>query len=560
MSRLLLGPIVGHTDHESTRIWIRVQGDPADFTLRISGVASRIRFQSTEAVPEFGTAVALVTGLRAEREYKYHILRRGRTVPHGRGSLRTMPEPGSMADMLFAIVSCCHNQEPTNPLELGAWTRLRDYIKQAKPRFLLMIGDQVYQDDSIDAADGRRRHIWERHLDGGYRNAKDRRRALAETYQKNWSLHPIREVLANIPVYMMWDDHDIRDGWGSWASESETLKTRYPRGEGIFNFYREYFNDCKDVFWHFQRSSYYPLSAASSTDISSVLPVTPFQGAMPVAFRCGRLAVLILDGRGERDLWRESNPVLGDAQWRFIDGFLSTLPPDIDALTIVTPVPIVATSPENSSQKMLGDRNDDVEFFKRGDLRGLRELQGHSGEDMTAPVLLLTFLTPPLLGGSFSNSAVAYGRTLHWKDDSIDEARDQWCNHFSRPEQERLIRKAVAAAFTNRPTSQPRGVFFVGGDLHSGGLITISVDRPDFKMQCLITSGISRQNEGVKGMVGVLVDDEFEVASGIRASLDDYTLIYNFGVTHIVFTGGTPVIKNVVARQGDDQYMALNIP
>jgi hypothetical protein len=49
------------------------------------------------------------------------------------------------------------------------------------------------------------------------------------------------------------------------------------------------------------------------------------------------------------------------------------------------------------------------------------------------------------------------------------------------------------------------------------------------------------------------------VAPGIHAKLEDYTVVYNFGVTRILFTGGTPSVKNVVARQGDDSYWTIKL-
>ena len=59
-------------------------------------------------------------------------------------------------------------------------------------------------------------------------------------------------MLANIPTYMVWDDHDIRDGWGSLASDSPTLVAQFPRGAAIFARSDAYFQDCRDVYWHFQ--------------------------------------------------------------------------------------------------------------------------------------------------------------------------------------------------------------------------------------------------------------------------------------------------------------------
>jgi hypothetical protein len=53
---------------------------------------------------------------------------------------------------------------------------------------------------------------------------------------------------------MMWDDHDIRDGWGSFAPDSPTLAALYPRGKPIFDQYNAFFEDARDVSWHFQMS------------------------------------------------------------------------------------------------------------------------------------------------------------------------------------------------------------------------------------------------------------------------------------------------------------------
>ena len=53
---------------------------------------------------------------------------------------------------------------------------------------------------------------------------------------------------------------------------------------------------------------------------------------MPFVFRCGRLMLLVLDSRGERDVFRKDFPILGERQWQFIDDVFAHLPPDVDAL------------------------------------------------------------------------------------------------------------------------------------------------------------------------------------------------------------------------------------
>ena len=125
----------------------------------------------------------------------------------------------------------------------------------------------------------------------------------------------MRDVLANIPVYMMWDDHDIRDGWGSSPADSPTMVARYPRGAPIFELCRGYFEDCRDAYWHFQ-ACHNPRRAMPRLDppLPNYVGCSARAGnarAMPFAFRCGRLVVLVLDSRGERDVFREALPILG---------------------------------------------------------------------------------------------------------------------------------------------------------------------------------------------------------------------------------------------------------
>ena len=88
---------------------------------------------------------------------------------------------------------------------------------------------------------------------------------------------------------------------------------------------------------------------------------------MPFVFRCGRLMVLMLDSRGERDVFRKDYPILGERQWTFIDDVFAHLPPDVDALAVVTATPIASQDPDGQTQRLMGQRTDDVEAFKRGD-------------------------------------------------------------------------------------------------------------------------------------------------------------------------------------------------
>ena len=170
---------------------------------------------------------------------------------------------------------------------------------------------------------------------------------MAEKYRLNWSRDPVRRVLANVPTYMMWDDHDIRDGWGSLASDSPTLVAKHPRGAEIFRKSTAYFEDARDVYWHFQgcrnplpgdiATGRFPRSPTRRflTTSDGPIPHGP-RRAMPFVFRCGRLMVLVLDSRGERDVFREDFRSSAQSNGRSSSRCSRNLPADVDALAVVT--------------------------------------------------------------------------------------------------------------------------------------------------------------------------------------------------------------------------------
>jgi hypothetical protein len=524
-SRLVLGPIVGHTDDTSTRIWIQGDADAEEYTLRVAG-RGLFPFVSTEGSQrEFGTAIAVADRLRPEHRYRYTVLWRGHPVARGSGSVRTMPRPGSMADVLFVSVSCSDWRHD------GAWLELEQFVDDQQPRFILMVGDQVYLDIGTAVET-----IWPTHL----RTSPERRRQLmARRYREHWQRAPIRKVMANTPTYMLWSDHEIRDGWGSWASDSPTLQARYPQGAEIAAQYNAFFEDARKVYWHFQMCHNFATPIAE--------PYVPgARTAIPVQFQCGRLAVLMLDDRGERDLWRESNRALGDAQWNFVENeFLPNLSPDIDALAVVTQGPIVGMSPNGEVMRRLGDREDDVELFKRGDAKGLLALQGDSArlaDYVHAGIDRLVFkdLLPD--------------NDVRLSD--FDDLRDQWSHPRCRAEQERLIRRAADARLVNRHSGHPRAVMFVGGDIHTGALYEIEVANPSFTAPCLISSGIAQARGHI---VGLKLDEDHTVADGIRANLQHVVGDFNFGITHILFNAGAPVITNTIGHPNTSEVYTVNL-
>jgi len=534
--RLTLGPVVGHTDHESTRIWIQVPDDPDRYFLRVIGVGL-FKFAGTEdGAVEFGTAIVRIDGLESDRSYRYRVVRAGRFVPGGEGSFRTFPHPQSMANLLFCAISC------SGAKTLGAWEQLVEFVDAAKPAFILMMGDQVYLDEDEPDAFATHRHS----------DKATRRLAIANMYRDNWSRGPVQHILANLPTYMIWDDHDIRDGWGSLASDSPTLAERFPRGRAIFRMCSEFFEDTRDIYWHFQgcrnpRPGDSP-DPGLPNYIDGLLPPGVRLG-MPFAFRCGRLTLLVLDARGERDVFRRERPVLGTRQWQFVDDVLAGLGTDVDALAVVTPTALVSQDPDGQTQRLLGDRTDDIDAFAQGDEEALFSLSSTTDK---------VELVKSIISANISNGLGLQPNFGEFKLSSIDEARDQWSHRFCRPEQQELLTKSFAARLVQRPPGIARSLLFLSGDLHIGCIFDLSASGGRGEAVSLTSSGIS-QIETVQPVVGTFVDQEFTAAPGIRATLREVVNNFNFGVVQVQPTGHGAVIQPVLAHEGEAVAWGLEI-
>src|SRR5215208_565343 len=117
---------------------------------------------------------------------------------------------------------------------------------QSRP-FQLMIsgGDQIYADLVWDVVRPLRSWLEERFdvfEDWEREEFTDEMRAATEDfyfdlYLQRWGQPEIAPVLSQVPSMMMWDDHDIFDGWGSHPQEQQGS----PIFEGIFEQAREHF-------------------------------------------------------------------------------------------------------------------------------------------------------------------------------------------------------------------------------------------------------------------------------------------------------------------------------
>jgi hypothetical protein len=256
-----------------------------------------------------------------------------------------------------------------------------------------------------------------------------------------------------------------------------------------------------------------------------------------------------LDSRGERDVFRKDLPILGLEQWQFIRDVFDNLPDDVDALAVVTPTPIASLDPEGQVQKLMGERVDDVESFKNGDFDGLFNPRSTEG-----PLAFVEYFgryqLRRVLGGIVNEGS--------FETYKIDETRDQWSHRFSRKEQIALLRAAGNACLTNRRAGSPRRLVFLSGDIHIGCIFDITSSDPSYKAVSVTSSGISTV-ENVKPAVGAFVDEDFYVAPGIRSTLRDVVLKFNFGIIQVTPTGSGAEIMSSLAHEGNSFAVGIDI-
>ena len=76
------------------------------------------------------------------------------------------------------------------------------------------------------------------------------------------------------------------------------------------------------------------------------------------------------------------------------------------------------------------------------------------------------------------------------------------------------------------------------------------MSNPAYKACSLTSSGISAL-EDTKAVVGIFVDEDFDVARGIHSTLRDIVPDYNFGVIEVLPTGRGAQIIGTVAHAGN---------
>lgn len=368
--RLTSAAIVGHTTETSTRLWFRVH-TPGDFYLIVTteriDVSLRPRVDdysgglvlesedSSKPIPgliyserqRFGfhsdcTHVFDVDDLEPGTTYHYALFalnksRReawevGRDEPH---TFRTQSRGDSLS---FGFFSCHMPFKSDEVRNMHMWSHLGQVLAQQGAAFLIGGGDQVYSDgdSKVDIWRWLRKNkdeVWDL-------LRRDRSQCLEvmkswyrDIYRGYWGYLALRRVFRQTPTYMIWDDHEIMDGWGSYTQDE--------------------LSDLLDSIWEWENRKQ-NLTLARAMREAAITVYEEYQDShnprrdhkgWDYTWRCGPAAFFAFDMRGAHDYEAEEQRLLGPQQWeRFKDWINRETLSDSKVLFVVSPVPVLHLS------------------------------------------------------------------------------------------------------------------------------------------------------------------------------------------------------------------------
>ena len=331
-----MGPILGFRGQRQGEWWVSVllvtdaQTDRRRLTFTpAGGVETSVAATLLKAMPEDKPSLRAwrwdfaVRQTDAEQQVSYEIL--------GTRAEFWVPAKGSMPNSAYASCNGFSSAKVKNSCKVPQrlWVDLAAKHAERHYHLLMMGGDQVYADS-----------IWEvipelsewaglpveqaikRSFTADMARKVDR--FYSELYIQNWGQKEPASMLARIPTLMMWDDHDIFDGWGSYSPELQQCAVH----QGIFNVARDYF-----ALYQLQlaKGERHPLAIPASTSFA--------HGCTIELERDHAMVILALDMRNDRN----DAQVIGPENWQAVYDWLDALPNDDRSrhLLILSSIPVV---------------------------------------------------------------------------------------------------------------------------------------------------------------------------------------------------------------------------
>ncbi|MFI1221007.1 MULTISPECIES: alkaline phosphatase D family protein [unclassified Streptomyces] len=242
MAGLRLGPLLRYVDWESgatATVWVETSR-PCTVTVRCADGASGA--SPTFAVAGHHYALVVVTGLTPGSTTAYEVLIGSRRVwppqdarlPPSTITTPSVTQPGEDAgaepDGVRISFGSCRwaaapggGHDPVGPDALVTLAaRLAADPAAERPDVLLLLGDQVYADETSGAT--RRRLAARRDLDEPPGTEIADYEEYTYLYDESWRDPEVRWLLSTVPSCMIFDDHDVIDDWNTSAAWQREMR------------------------------------------------------------------------------------------------------------------------------------------------------------------------------------------------------------------------------------------------------------------------------------------------------------------------------------------------
>ncbi|MEU5166524.1 alkaline phosphatase D family protein [Streptomyces mutomycini] len=231
MAGLRLGPLLRYVDWEAgsrATVWVEATR-PCTAEVRCADGAAGS--SPTFAVQGHHYALVVVTGLTPGSTTPYEVLLDSRRVwppedsrfPPSTITTPAVPQPDEAGPLRVAFGSCrwaappAHGHDPIGPDALDTLAaHLAADPGAVRPDVLLLLGDQVYADETSQAT--QRRLAARRELDEAPGAEVADYEEYTHLYDESWRDPDVRWLLSTVPSCMIFDDHDVIDDWNTSAA------------------------------------------------------------------------------------------------------------------------------------------------------------------------------------------------------------------------------------------------------------------------------------------------------------------------------------------------------
>ena len=213
-----LGPFLGHVTTTAARVFIRLKPWASGPVLaRSRPVGAKDAGPPVVLLPITGRdAFTGEVPLAGGAEVLHEILLTAGDRDAGRLLARAAPSPSHEGRVAFAFGSCWKVDAVGRPE--ATWEMLADIARARFADHLLLLGDQIYADETpLPSRPGRT--AADVALDAATK--AERVDAYRQAYARAWEVSALHEALGLLPTVSTWDDHEIANGFGSATAHAE---------------------------------------------------------------------------------------------------------------------------------------------------------------------------------------------------------------------------------------------------------------------------------------------------------------------------------------------------